>query len=114
VDATAGGVRMGSVLPHRQGSVEFVLDVDCGPSWAGRTLEVQVLRPDEPAPAVADVVKIHCGGVARFTVPMSVEDGHWTVLRLADPDTLDHAQAPLNHPANNHAVAYTSPWFLQP
>jgi hypothetical protein len=114
VDATAGGVRMGSVLPHRQGSVEFVLDVDCGPSWAGRTLEVQVLRPDEPAPAVADVVKIHCGGVARFTVPMSVEDGHWTVLRLADPDTLDHAQAPLNHPANNHAIAYTSPWFLQP
>ena len=54
VDATAGGVRMGSVLPHRQGSVEFVLDVDCGPSWAGRTLQVQVLRPDTPVPVVAE------------------------------------------------------------
>jgi len=114
VDATAGGVRMGSVLPHRQGSVEFVLDVDCGPSWAGRTLQVQVLRPDTPVPVVAERVDIRCGYVACFTVPMSIEDGHWTVLRLADPDVPNNTEAPLNHPANNHAIAYTSPWFLQP
>ncbi|MGH3864582.1 MAG: CehA/McbA family metallohydrolase [Pseudonocardiaceae bacterium] len=114
VDATAGGVRMGSVLRHRQGPVEFVLDVDRGPSWIGRALQVQVLRPDTPVPVVADIVEMRCGDLARFTVPMSIDDGHWTVLRLADPDTRNDPQAPPNHPANNHAVAYTSPWFLQP
>jgi hypothetical protein len=114
VDATAGGMRMGSVLRHRQGPVDFIVDVDRGPSWAGRALQVQVLRPDTPVPAVADVVEVRCGELARFTVPMSIEDGHWTVLRLADPDTPNSTQAPLNHPANNHAIAYTSPWFLEP
>ncbi len=113
VDATAGGVRMGAVLRHRQGPVEFVLDVDCGPSWIGRALQAQVLRPDTLVPAVADIVEVRCGDVARFTVPMSIEDGRWVVLRLADPDTRN-AQGPPNHPANNHAIAYTSPWFLEP
>ncbi|HEX4101704.1 MAG: CehA/McbA family metallohydrolase [Pseudonocardiaceae bacterium] len=114
VDATAGGMRMGSMLRHRRGSVEFILDVDGGPSWIGHPVQVQVLRPDTPVPAVADVVEMRCGDVSRFTVPMSIEDGHWTVLRLADPDTADKTQAPLEHPASNHAIAYTSPWFLQP
>jgi hypothetical protein len=45
---------------------------------------------------------------------MSIEDGHWAVLRLADPDTRNAAHGPPNHPANNHAIAYTSPWFLEP
>jgi hypothetical protein len=113
VDATAAGARMGSVLRHRQGPVEFVLDVDCGPSWVGRALQVQVLRPDTPVPAVAEVVEVRCGEVTRFTVPMSVEDGHWTVLRLADPDAPNTTPGPPDHLANNHAIAYTSPWFLQ-
>jgi hypothetical protein len=112
VDATAGGVPMGSVLRHRQGPVEFVLDVDRGPSWTGRVLQVQVLRPDTPVPAVADVVEARCGDVTRFTVPMSIDDGHWTVLRLADPHAPSGTEVPFNHPANNHAIAYTSPWFL--
>ena len=114
VDATAGGVRMGSALRHRQGPVAFALDVDCLPSWTGRTLQVQVLRPDTPVPAVADVVEMRCGDVARFTVPMSIDDGRWVVLRLADPDTPNTTLGPPQHPANNHAVAYTSPWFLEP
>ncbi|MGH3856041.1 MAG: CehA/McbA family metallohydrolase [Pseudonocardiaceae bacterium] len=114
VDATAGGVRMGSVLRHQRGSVEFVLDVDAAPSWIGRLLQVQVLRPATPVPAVADVVEVRCGDITRFTVPMSIDDGHWTVLRLADPDTPSDPHAPANHPASNHAIAYTSPWFLRP
>jgi hypothetical protein len=63
---------------------------------------------------VVERVEIRCGEVTRFTVPMSIEDGHWAVLRLADPDIPDNTPAPLNHPADNHAIAYTSPWFLQP
>jgi len=115
VDATAGGMRMGSVLRHREGSVEFILDIDGGPSWFGRPLQVQVLRPDAPMPAVAEVVEVRCGDVTRFAVPMTSADGPWTVLRLADPDTTANTtQGPPNHPASNHAIAYTSPWFLQP
>lgn len=114
VDATAAGARMGTVLRHREGPVEFVLDVDCGSSWMGRAMQVQVLRPDTPAPAVAEVVDVRCGDVTRFTVPMTIEDGHWTVLRLADPDTPNSTPGPSGHPANNHAIAYTSPWFLEP
>jgi hypothetical protein len=115
VDATAGGVRMGSVLRHRQGPVEFVLDVDRGSSWTGRALQVQVLRPDTPVPAVVDVIEMRCGDLARFTVPLSIEDGHWTVLRLATPDTQDNTpRAVTQGPLTNHAIAYTSPFFLQP
>ncbi|MGH3786042.1 MAG: CehA/McbA family metallohydrolase [Pseudonocardiaceae bacterium] len=114
LDATAGGVRMGSVLQHRQGPVSFALDVACAPSWTGRPLEVQVLRPDTPAPAVADVVEVRCGEVARFSVPMSIDDGRWVVLRVADPAAPNATPGPPRHPANNHAIAYTSPWFLEP
>ncbi len=114
VDATAGGARMGSVLRHRHGPVPLVLDVDRGPSWVGRALQVQVLRPGTPVPAVADVVEVRCGDVARFTVPLDIDDGPWAVLRLADPDTPNDNRGPLAHPANNHAIAYTSPWFLEP
>lgn len=114
VDATANGVRMGSVLRHRRGPVELELDVDRGPSWAGRALHIQLLRPATPVPAVVDVIEMHCGDVARFAVPLDIDDGSWLVLRVADPDIPNANPGPRNHPANNHAIAYTSPWFLQP
>ena len=114
VDATASEIRMGSVLRHRHGSVAFALDADCGPSWLGRPLQVQVLRPGTPVPAVAEAIEIRCGDVARFRVPLDIEEGHWVVLRLADPEARNGTQGPPGHPANNHALAYTSPWFLEP
>lgn len=117
VDATAGGVRMGSVLRHREGVLEFVLDVDRGPRWAGMPLQVQVLRPGGPAspvPAVAEVVDIRCGEVSRFGVPGAAADGGWVVLRIADPAEPNDTPGPSGHPANNRAVAYPSPWFLEP
>jgi hypothetical protein len=114
LDATLGGVRMGSALRHRQGPVEFVLDLACGPSWVGRTMQVQVLRPDTPVPAVAAVIEVRCGDLSRFTIPVSIEDGRWIVLRVADPDSPNTQPGPEGHPANNHAIAYTSPWFLHP
>lgn len=113
VDATAGGQRMGSMLRHTDGPVEFVLDIAGGPAWVSRGLQAQVLRPDTPVPAVVDVVEVRCDNVTRFTVPMSIEDGNWVVLRIADPEARNHTPGPVNHPANNGAVAYTSPWFLE-
>ncbi|MGH3980076.1 MAG: CehA/McbA family metallohydrolase [Pseudonocardiaceae bacterium] len=114
VDATANGARMGSALRHRDGAVEFALDVDRGSGWAGRPLQVQLLRPDAPVPAVADVVSMRCGEVARFDVLLDLADGGWVVLRIADPAAPNGTPGPRGHPANNHAVAYTSPWFLEP
>lgn len=114
VDATADGVRMGSTLPHRSGPVEFALDVDRGPGWAGMPLQVQVLRPDLPVPAVVEVADIRCGEVAWFSVPLDAADGGWVVLRIADPAEPSDSPGPPGHPANNLAVAYASPWFLQP
>jgi hypothetical protein len=114
LDATAGDVRMGSVLRHRSGPVRFALDLDRGPSWTGRPLQVQVLRPDVPTPAVADVVEVCCGQVARFDVPIDIEDGGWVVLRVADPEEPNDNPGPPGHPANNFALAYSSPWYLEP
>jgi hypothetical protein len=114
LDATADGVRMGSVLRHRRGPVRFALDIDRGPSWCGRVLQVQVLRPDRPVPAVAEVVQLRCGDVARFAVPLDIDDGAWVVLRIADPAEPSTEAGPVGHPASNHAIAYSSPWYLEP
>ncbi len=114
VDATADGVRMGSALRHRGGAVEFALDVDRGPGWAGMPLQVQVLRPGVPVPAVTEVVGIRCGEVSRFSVPLDAADGGWVVLRIADPTEPNDTPGPSGHPANSLAVAYASPWFLEP
>ncbi len=35
-------------------------------------------------------------------------------LRMVDPHTPNTTQCPPGHPTNNHALAYTSPWFLEP
>ncbi|MGH4025070.1 MAG: CehA/McbA family metallohydrolase, partial [Pseudonocardiaceae bacterium] len=114
LDATADEVRMGSSLPHRRGAVYFALDLDRGPSWTGRPLQVQVLRPDRPVPAVAEVVEVCSGEVARFSVPIDIADGEWVVLRIADPEKPNNSPGPAGHPANNFGLAYTSPWFLAP
>ena len=114
LDATADEVRMGSSLRHRSGAVSFALDLDRGPSWTGRPLQVQVLRPDRPVPAVAEVIDVCCGEVARFSVPIDIADGDWVVLRIADPEKPNGNPGPAGHPANNFGLAYSSPWFLAP
>lgn len=114
VDATASGVRMGSRLRHRDGRVEFAVDLDRGPQWRGMPLEIQVLRPDLPVPAVVDIVEAFCGEVTRFSVPLDVDDGDWVVLRIADPRRTNDTPGPAGHPSNNYAIAYPSPWFLRP
>lgn len=114
VDATANGARMGATLRHTFGTVQFAVDVDAGPAWAGRALQVQVLRPDHPAPRVVELAEVRCGEVARFTVPLDLAVGGWMVLRIAEPEAPNDAPGPSGHPANNRAVAYTSPWYLAP
>ena len=114
LDATANGVRMGGVVPIASGDVRFALDLDRGPDWLDKPLEVQVLRPGSRAPAVADLIETAAGRVTEFTVPLDVADGAWVVLRIADPTQANASPGPSGHPANNWGVAYSSPWWLTP
>ncbi|MFB7286016.1 CehA/McbA family metallohydrolase [Actinacidiphila glaucinigra] len=114
LDATAGGVQMGGVLPLASGDVRFAVDLDRGPDWLGKPLDIQVLRPGSGAPTVAEVVPTTSGGLAEFTVPLDVEDGAWVVLRISDPSQPNGQPGPSGHPCNDLGVAYSSPWWLQP
>lgn len=113
VDATADGVRMGGALRHREGPLTLALDVDRGSDWLGRALEVQVLRPGDGVPTVAEVVPLPVGDVLQLTLDVSLDDGDWMLLRIANPDEPNETPGPPGHPANNSAVAYTSPWYLE-
>lgn len=114
VDATANGVRMGSVLGITSGDVRFLLDLDRGSGWDGKPLRIQVLRPGTSVPTVVDVIDIVSGTVADFTVPLDASDGNWVVLRISDPSVPNGTPGPSGHPCNDFGVAYTSPWWLQP
>ncbi|CAN5275171.1 hypothetical protein BH09ACT12_BH09ACT12_29080 [soil metagenome] len=118
VDATASShgstARMGSSLPHRRGPVRFRLDLARDRSWLGRDLEVQVLRPGTDVPEVADVIPFKVGPVVEFKVPIRHGEGDWMCLRIADPTEPNASPGPDGHPANNLAIAYTSPWWLDP
>ncbi|MEV6302964.1 CehA/McbA family metallohydrolase [Actinoplanes sp. NPDC051861] len=112
LDATASGVRMGGSLPFAKGDVRFVVDLDRGPEWAGKPLNIQVLRPGTAAPAVADVIETQAGRITEFTVPLDAEDGSWVVLRVSDPTQANASPGPSGHPCNDWGVAYSSPWWL--
>ena len=118
--ASADGVPMGGTVPPRREPVTFDVDIDLGPSGDMRPVTVQVLRPGRPAPVVAEQVTGIAGGrgtgVApiRIAVALSRDDGEWVVLRISDPSASNEAPAPFEHPANDRALAYSSPWWLGP
>jgi hypothetical protein len=118
LDASAKGVRMGGTVRHRRGVIPFAVDIDRGPEWVGKPLEVQVLRTGSGVPEVIHVEPVTVPGDAqpliRFTVPIDIEDGTWIVLRIADPEAPNTEPGPDGHAANNYAVAYASPFYLEP
>jgi hypothetical protein len=114
LDAVADGVRMGGSLPITKGDVRFEVDLDRGKRWAGKRLDLQVLRPGTRDPKVVDVIPAEAGQVSAFTVPLDLEDGSWVVIRVADPDKPNDTPGPAGHPCNNWGAAYTSPWWLTP
>jgi hypothetical protein len=110
--------RMGQALKHRNGPVTFAVDIDRGADWVGMPLQIQVLRPGERFPEVAHVedVRVPAPGepVISFTVPLDAGDGDWVVLRIANPAGQNNQQGPEGHACNNLAVAYASPFWLDP
>jgi hypothetical protein len=111
-------VRMGSTLPHRSGPVTFEVDIDRGPEWWGKPLQVQVLRSGDGVPEVVHVEDVEVptdrGPIIRFSVPLDVDEGRWVVLRIADPEAVNGAPGPDGHAGNVGVVAYASPFYLEP
>lgn len=118
LDASANGVRMGGTLGHTSGPVTFELDLDKGPEWYGKRVFVQVLRPGEETMVVARNVEVVLPTPTQppstFTVDLSIDDGAWVLLRVTDPEAAPHANATGDFATFGDAVAYASPFFLQP
>jgi len=118
LDATANGVPMGSSLAHASGPIVIELDIDRGPDWGGKVLWVEVIRPGETEPVLAATVPVEVPAADQapitFTVDASRDDGDWLFLRIIDPDRPKHPRAKAPFEQHGGAVAYASPWFLDP
>ncbi len=119
LDASANGVRMGQTLGHSAGVIRFHLDVDRGPGWYGKRLNVQVLQTGSPLPTVVDnvevVVPTPSEPVISFEVPIDVANGRWVVLRLTDPDEPAEELSPDgSYDGFGRSFAYASPFYLDP
>jgi hypothetical protein len=121
VDAVAStrrsSARMGSVLrlPNRPKDLRITLDVARDASWRGRRLVAQVLRPGIEAPVVVRERGFRVGEPFQFVVPrISLDDGDWMLIRIADPTEANATPGPEGHPCNKLGIAYTSPWWFEP
>lgn len=115
--ATANGVPMGGTLAHRAGVVRFVVDIDRGTEGVGMPLSIQLLRSGTPLPTVVhaqEFVMPAPGKLLTFDVPVDVEDGRWLVLRVTDPSGEPDDRAPDDYRAFGNALAYASPFYLDP
>lgn len=105
---------MGAVLPMTRGGVTIRLDLARDRSWRGRRLAAQALRPGPEVPEVVAVETITVGSVHDLRVRLDLADGDWFLVRASDPDEPNATPGPDGHPCNDLAIAYTSPWWLEP
>lgn len=117
VDASANGTRMGGVLGHSSGPLAFALDFGRS-GWEGKTLNVQILRSGDRLPAVQEniafTVPADADPPVAFTRPVEAADGDWVVLRVSDPNDAADDRATGAWASYGKAIAYTSPFFLDP
>jgi hypothetical protein len=116
--ASANGVPMGSTVAHRSGVLRLELDLDRGPGWGGKELVVQLVRPGEAEPILAEEFDITVGasggGPIELAADVDANDGEWLFIRIVDPDREAPADVPSPWSDRGGAVAYTSPWWLSP
>jgi hypothetical protein len=117
LDVAVDGVRMGGTLPlERARPVRVEVDLDRGPAWWGRRLNLQVLRPGPRLPTLAAAVEVALPSpeepVVSFEVELDPAAGNWLVLRVSDP------AEPADLPAHGRwlelgrGLAYSSPFWL--
>jgi hypothetical protein len=118
VDAAANGVRMGRTVGHRDGAVIIDLDIDRGPRFVGTELVAQVLTTGAPLPTVlaAETIRVPGPGgpLPRLVVDVDAADVPWLVVRLSDPSLPADGRADATYAGFGAAIAYTSPWFIDP
>jgi hypothetical protein len=114
LDLDGRRTRMGGTVASAGGAATFTLDVARDDSWLDRPLTVQVLRPGGDVPDVVHVHEFRVGAPTTFGVPLDLADGDWVVLRVSDPTQPNATPGPAGHPCNDLAVAYASPWWLDP
>jgi hypothetical protein len=118
LDAAANGVRMGRALGHRAGPVTLTIDVDRGSAWVGKPLVAQVLTTGTPMPTIlaAEPFRVPAPDepLPQVTVDVDADDTPWLVLRITDPEVAAPADAPDHYRGDGAAVAYASPWYLDP
>lgn len=115
LDASANDIRMGQAVPFRQGTLRIDVDLDIV-GGAGRRLLVQVLRTGTPLPTIVGTAEVEIGAAPIFTmfVDHDVADGRWLVVRVTDPARQADPRATGAYEAAGEAVAYASPFFLDP
>ena len=105
---------------HSGGPVTFQLDIDRGESFWGKALDVQVLMSGTYMPAVVDSVDVtvpgpdHPTGIIEFTTDIDPADGDWVFLRISDPAEAADGRATGDWTGFGNALAYASPFFLEP
>ncbi len=118
LDAAANGVRMGRTLGHRSGPIAIDIDVDRGAGWVGTELVAQVLTTGAPLPTVLAAETIRIPGpdqpLPRIVVDVDAADVPWLVLRLSDPTLTPDDRADDTYAGLGAAIAYASPWFVDP
>jgi hypothetical protein len=117
LDASANGTRMGSDLPHVDGDpVTFQLDIDRGPDYWGKQLNVQVLRPGGVMPDILHAQEVvypsDTDPVIEFTVPSVALADKWLILRVTDPAISADGRADATYSQYGNAIAYASPFYL--
>ena len=118
LDAAANGAQMGSTLGHRDGHIRLELDIDGGQDSYGRPLSVQVLASGGDQPVVVHAADITIASPSEPLVPLdfdhTVDNGRWLLLRVTDPAVEPTNPTPDPFKRFGRAVAYASPWFLDP
>ena len=110
--------RMGTAVPQPGGTVKVEVDLDLGQASWGRTMHVQLLRPDPAGgalPVVAHERKVTLPTPDEPVLAFDAElggDRGWALLRVCDPDEPADPRAPADYAAFGGAVAYASPFWL--
>jgi hypothetical protein len=112
-----GRARMGTAVAHPGGPVRIEADLDRGPAFQGRALNLQVLRPGGRLPVLAAALEVTLGGpespVAALELDLDPADGDWLVLRVTDPAEPPDPRAPGEWARLGRGIAYSSPFWLE-
>jgi Protein of unknown function (DUF3604) len=117
----AGGegtrARMGTAVTHPGGRVRIEVDLDRGPAWQGRRLNLQVLRPGDRLPVLAAALEVELPGpdgpVCSVELDLDPAGGDWVVLRVTDPAEPPDPRAPADWARLGRGIAYASPFWLE-